>query len=83
MKTTVAVDEAKLVDLMKLTGLKTRKAAIDFALTEAMRAATLRPVLGSSIFVVPDSEPVVDPKYDLLKLREAEKPRCYSAAKGG
>ena len=42
MKTTVELDEKKLLRIMALTGLKTRKAAIDYALTQGERAAKLR-----------------------------------------
>jgi len=41
MKTTVEIDEGKLERVMRLTGLKTRKEAIDWALTEAERIARI------------------------------------------
>ena len=37
MKTTIEIDEPKLIRVMKLGDFKTRKEAIDFALSEAER----------------------------------------------
>ena len=73
MKTTIDLDEARLRRVMKLTGLKTRKATIDFALLEAERAAKLARLLGSPL---PDGEfrDAVDPDYDLTALRSKERP---------
>lgn len=59
---------------MKLTGLKTRKEAVDYALTEAERIARINQLLRRPLYVVGQDEPVIDPKYDLAALREAEKP---------
>ncbi len=73
MKTTIDLDDKKLLRVMRLAGLKTRKEAIDYALTEAERLAKIRKVLSESIYVEPDGD-VVDPNYDLSRLREAEKP---------
>ncbi len=74
MKTTIDLDDKKLLRVMKLAGLKTRKEAIDYALTEAERLAKIRKVLSESMYVEPAGD-VVDPNYDLLRLREAEKPK--------
>ena len=74
MKTTIDLDEAKLKRVMKLTGLKTRKDAIDYALTEAERIARINQVLGRPLYVVKEGEAVIDPEYDLAALRESEKP---------
>ena len=41
IKTTIELDEAKLEKVMKLGGFSTRKEAVDWALTEAVRIATL------------------------------------------
>lgn len=73
MKTNIELNEARLNRVMELAGLKTRKAAIDFALKEAERAARLRRLLGSPL---PGAEylDAVDPAYDLLSLREKDKP---------
>lgn len=74
VKTTIDLDEAKLKRVMKLTGLKTRKDAIDYALTEAERIARINQVLGRPLYVVGEGEAVIDPEYDLAALRESEKP---------
>jgi Arc/MetJ family transcription regulator len=47
VKTTIELDEDRLNRVMKLTGLKTRKAVLDFALREAERAAQMRRFLKS------------------------------------
>ena len=39
MKSTIEIDDEKLGRIMALTGLKTRKEAVDWALTEAERIA--------------------------------------------
>jgi Arc/MetJ family transcription regulator len=41
IKTTIELDEGKLEKVMKLGGFSTRKEAVDWALTEAVRIATL------------------------------------------
>ena len=73
MKTTIDLDEKKLQRLMRLTGIRTRKEAVDYALTEAEKLAKTREFLSRSIYIDPSGE-VIDPRYDLLKLRELEKP---------
>ena len=64
MKTTIEIDEQKLERVMKLAGLKTRKAAIDFALTQAERWAKINRLFSEPFFVDDRSE-VIDPAYDL------------------
>jgi Arc/MetJ family transcription regulator len=41
MKTTVELDDSKLENIMRSMGFKTRKEAIDWALTEAERLAVM------------------------------------------
>ena len=41
MKTTIELDETKLERVMQLGGFSTRKDAVDWALTEAVRIVTL------------------------------------------
>jgi hypothetical protein len=73
VKTTIELDEKKLIRLMKLTGIKTRKEAIDYALTEAERVARINAFYQHDFYV--DSEgPIIDPQFDLLALRHREKP---------
>ena len=73
MKTTIDIDEARLKRVMKLAGLKTRKAAVEFALREAERAARIKRLLGASLA---DEEftDAVDSAYDVRSLRERERP---------
>jgi Arc/MetJ family transcription regulator len=44
MKTTIDIDERKLADVMKLAGVRTREAAVDYALTCAEKTERLRKV---------------------------------------
>ena len=74
MKTTIDVDEEKLLRVMELTGIKTRKEAVDFALGEVERLARIRRLASESFYVEAQGD-VIDPAYDVIKLREAEKPR--------
>ena len=73
MKTTIDLDERRLAAVMKLTGLKTRKAAVDYALCAAERQASLDRLLERAL---PDEEyrTAVDPRYDLVALRKRERP---------
>lgn len=73
MKTTIDLDEAKLLSLMKLTGIKTRKEAVNYALTEGERLARVNDVLKKPYYVSDDPD-VFDMDYDILKMRELEKP---------
>ena len=74
MKTTVELDEQKLRRLMELTGIKTRREAIDFALTEAERVAALKKQLQKR-WSPEDLKEALEPHYDVLKLREEERPQ--------
>jgi hypothetical protein len=73
MKTTIDLDENKLISVMRLKGFKTRKEAVDYALTEAERRARVDALLREPPPDIPgpwvraDSEP--------MKLRDADKPR--------
>lgn len=73
MKTTIEIDEPKLLSLMELTEIKTRKEAIDFALTEAVRQAKIKKLLETR-FTPEELADAIDPAYDLMALREKEKP---------
>ena len=72
MKTSLDIDDAKLRRLMKLTRIKTRKGAIDYALREAEKAARLRNLVREAA-PGEDFRDAVDPAYDLLALRSKEK----------
>jgi Arc/MetJ family transcription regulator len=73
VKATTEYDETRLKRVMKLTGLKSRKAALDYALREAEHAANVRRFLKS---LLPDAEyaDAVAPGYDVLAVREKEAP---------
>ena len=74
MKTTIDLDETKLKRVMKLAGIGTRKEAIDAALTELERKAKLNHFFANAL--PHDSyKNAIDPKYDLMKLREMSKPK--------
>jgi Bacterial antitoxin of type II TA system, VapB len=77
MKTTVDIDDRKLRRVMKLTGLKTRKETIDFALTEAERLARVSRMFQKP-FYTEEEGPIIDPDYDLLGMRKRERPRHAS-----
>jgi hypothetical protein len=78
MKTTIVLDERKLKAVMRLTGIRTRKAAVDYALSRAEEAARtwklFEGALPSEAF-----KDAVDPGYDVLALREKEKPKRHVA----
>jgi len=68
MKTTIEMDEEKLKRVMALTGLKTRKEAIDWALTEGERIARIDKIAGHPW----DAARVmasVEPGYDVIAIR--------------
>ena len=73
MKTTIEIDERRLSSVMKLTGLKTRKAAVNYALCSAERQASLDRLLERAL---PDEayRTAVDPHYNLAALRKRERP---------
>ena len=73
MKTTVDLDEKRLERIMSVAGIKTRKEAIDFALREAERAVRLRKLIKTPL-ADSEFEHAVDPAYDLMALRNREKP---------
>jgi Arc/MetJ family transcription regulator len=75
-KTTMEIDEEKLKRVMKLGGFKTRKEAVDWALTEAERLATINRIAEEpwSAEMLKDA---IDPGYDVLATRR--QPVGYSA----
>ena len=75
VKTTVELDEQKLLRVMQLTGLKTRKEAIDYALSQAERAAKIAKLFARPRRSKEELRNLLDPNYDLMTLREQEKPR--------
>ena len=73
MKTTIDIDEELLVSVMTLTGVKTRRAAIDYALREAEKSAKLAHLVREAPPDVVFGE-AVDPGYDVVALRNKEVP---------
>ncbi len=73
MKITVEIDDKKLSHLMKLTGIRTKTRALDYALRMAERGAR-RDRLLETILRPEELTGAVDPAYDVLALRKKEKP---------
>ena len=73
MKTTIEIDEKKLQSVMRLKKFKTRKEAVDYALTEAEQAAKLQHVLETPMFLDVEGD-IIDPNYDLIKVRNMDLP---------
>ncbi len=76
-KMTMFIDEALLARVMKLTGLKTKTETVEFALRETERKNKLRNFLRARKVTLSEWEASVDPSYDLMRLRLAEKPLRY------
>ena len=74
MKTTIELDEKKLARLMQATGIKTRREAVDYAITQAERLSRLNRLVRKSLYVRETGD-VVAPDYDLQALRELDRPR--------
>ncbi len=72
MKTTIDIDERKLTGVMRLTGIRSRKAAVDYALASTERIEELR-----KLFEKPLSDEAyrasLDPAYELTDVRETDK----------
>ncbi len=68
MKTTVELDDEKLENIMKAMGFKTRKEAIDWALTEGERLAVMHHIKANPWSAEMLREGV-DPDYDVLAVR--------------
>ena len=73
-KMTMFIDEDLLARVMKLTGLKTKTDAVNFALEEAERRKKLSKFLAEERLAARDWSNAVDPAYDLMALRIAEMP---------
>jgi len=71
MKTTIDIDEKRLKRVMELSGLKTRKAAVDYALREAECAANVERMVREA-FPGDAYLDAVDPSYDLQRTRMTE-----------
>jgi Arc/MetJ family transcription regulator len=71
MKMTLEVDEKKLATVMRLTGITTKTAAVDYALEKAQRAAR-RERLFAVRWKPEELAAAVDPSYDVLAVRHAD-----------
>lgn len=74
MKTTIELDDAKLENIMRSMGFKTRKEAIDWALTEAERLAVMQQIRANPWSAATLREGM-DPDYDVLANRRAVRSR--------
>ena len=78
MKTTIDIDEKKLADVMRLTGARTRKAAVDYALEITDRIERQRKFFEQAL---PDEEykGAFDLAYDLMTERKKDRPKPHVA----
>lgn len=76
MKMTLSIDEKLLARVMKLSGLKTKTEAVDFALREAERLGKLAKFIASERLAAEDWKDSVDPAYDLMAVRVADLPEA-------
>ena len=82
MKTTVVIDAAKLKRVMKLTGIRTCRKVIDFALDQAERLAQIERVFEGGFFLSGQGE-IVDPQYDVQRMRASDRPKATKRKAGG
>jgi hypothetical protein len=73
MKTTIDIDENLLTSVMTLTGVKTRRGAVNYALREAEKSAKVERLVRES---PPDEafKAAVAEGYDIAALRDQEIP---------
>lgn len=82
VKMTMFIDEALLARVMELTGLKTKTEAVEFSLRETERKAKLERLSTKGKLSAHEWKDSVDPAYDLMTLRLAEKPKKHRAKRG-
>ena len=82
MKMTMFIDETLLERVMKLTGLKTKTETVEFALRETERKSKLGKFLAGRNLSADEWKNSLDPAYDLMRLRLAEKPGKYRSKRG-
>ena len=75
MKMTVEIDERRLAKVMKLTGIKTKTKALDFALIKAEKAALLDKLL-SEPPRPEDLRDSIEPAFDIQILRARDLPKA-------
>jgi hypothetical protein len=82
MKMTLDIDERKLSRIMALTGIRTKTAAVDFALDATERGARLRKLLARGVSGA-ELRGAVDPAHDISALRSREIPGMLRVGKRG
>ncbi len=82
MKTTIEIDEVKLDRIMKATGIRTMKEAVDWALNEALRIASINQMMEQP-WSAEEARSVIDANYDLIAIRNGGAPASYPPAKRG
>ncbi len=82
MKTTIELDEEKLASIMRMTGIGTMKEAVDWALTEAYRIATMNHIMEHP-WEPGTIASSVDPDYDIIAIRNASVPVVYTGKPKG
>ena len=82
MKMTLHIDETLLASVMKEYGFESKTEAVGKALFEMDRRAKLRKFSKEGLGLTPaELKNAVDPDYDLMALRVAEKPPRYGTAR--
>ncbi|MEN3943408.1 type II toxin-antitoxin system VapB family antitoxin [Prosthecobacter sp. SYSU 5D2] len=76
MKTTIEIDEEKLGSIMRMTGISTMKEAVDWALNEAVRIATINHIMENP-WSPEEARNAVDPDYDIIAIRNSSVPVKY------
>jgi len=82
MKTTIEIDEVKLERIMKATGIATMKEAVDWALSEALRIASINKMMEDP-WSAEEARSVIDSNYDLIAIRNGGAPATYPTPKRG
>jgi Arc/MetJ family transcription regulator len=71
-KTTIEIDQAKIKRVMKFTGVKTYREAVDLALTQAEKLGRMQTLFDGELFTS-DKGDIIDPAYDVEALRRKER----------
>ena len=82
MKMTMFIDEKLLARVMELTGFKTKTEAVEFALRETERKGKISRFVARETIAADEWRGAMDPAYDLMGLRAAEKPKGYGSKRG-
>ncbi|MBA2432109.1 MAG: type II toxin-antitoxin system VapB family antitoxin [Chthoniobacterales bacterium] len=79
---TMFIDEKLLARVMKITGIKTKTEAVEFALRETERKAKIARFVATETIAADEWRGAFDPAHDLAALRAAEKPASYRNKRG-